>query len=269
MIVEGLNVLQTGDGRKAGPPTTFVSDFFDFSIYVDANEYHVRQWYVDRFLTFRNTVFQDESSYFHRYASLSVDEAKATALQIWNDINGVNLRENILPTRERAHLILEKGEDHSVRGVKLRKILGDRRLVKTLVLLRHGESTWNKENRFTGWTDVGSDCERAWRSAFGRRADETGRTGIRRRVYVRSQAGHQDALAGTRRNGFDVDSRSQDLATERTPLRCASGFEQDWRPSSGTAKSRSKSGAAATISLRRLCSPTMNAHRPGIRDMRI
>lgn len=122
VIVEGLNVLQTGDGRKAGPTTTFVSDFFDFSIYVDADEGHVRQWYVDRFLTFQSTMFQDRSSYFHRYASLSGEEATETALQIWNDINGVNLRENILPTRERAHLILEKGPDHAVRGVKLRKI---------------------------------------------------------------------------------------------------------------------------------------------------
>jgi type I pantothenate kinase len=121
VIIEGLNVLQTGDGRKAAP-TTFVSDFFDFSIYVDAEESHVRQWYVDRFLTFRSTMFQDKTSYFHRYASLSVEEATGTALQIWNDINGVNLHQNILPTRERAHLILEKGADHAVSGVKLRKI---------------------------------------------------------------------------------------------------------------------------------------------------
>ena len=122
VIVEGLNVLQTGDGRRAGPPTTFVSDFFDFSIYVDADEAHVRQWYVDRFLTFRTSMFQDASSYFHRYSGLSDEEATAISLQIWNDINGVNLRENILPTRERAHLILEKGPDHAVSGVKLRKL---------------------------------------------------------------------------------------------------------------------------------------------------
>jgi type I pantothenate kinase len=122
VIVEGLNVLQTGDGRKSGPPRTFVSDFFDFAIYVDAEEDHIRRWYVDRFLTFRNTVFQDKDSYFHRYAHLTPDEARATANQIWNNINGVNLRENILPTRERAHLILEKSADHTVRGVKLRKI---------------------------------------------------------------------------------------------------------------------------------------------------
>jgi type I pantothenate kinase len=122
MIVEGLNVLQTGDGRRTGPPRTFVSDFFDFSIYVDAEENDIRQWYVDRFMTLRRTVFTEEASYFHRYAALSTEEARAVALQIWDDINGLNLRENILPTRERAHLILEKAADHSVRGVKLRKI---------------------------------------------------------------------------------------------------------------------------------------------------
>ena len=121
VIVEGLNVLQTGDGHKS-PPRTFVSDFFDFSIFVDAEEDDVRQWYVDRFHTFRKTVFQDASSYFHRYASLGEEEATATALRIWQEINGVNLRENILPTRERAHLILEKSRDHTVRGVKLRKL---------------------------------------------------------------------------------------------------------------------------------------------------
>jgi type I pantothenate kinase len=121
VIVEGLNVLQTGDGHKS-PPRTFVSDFFDFSIYVDAEEEHVRQWYVDRFHTFRKTVFKDSSSYFHRYSALSDEEATATALQIWLEINGVNLKENILPTRERAHLILEKSRDHKVRGVKLRKL---------------------------------------------------------------------------------------------------------------------------------------------------
>jgi type I pantothenate kinase len=122
VIVEGLNILQTGDGRKAGPPTTFVSDFFDFTIYVDAEESEIRQWYIDRFLTFQSTVFQNKDAYFHRYAHLSFEEARVTAEQIWNNINGVNLRENILPTRERAHLILEKTADHSVIGVKLRKI---------------------------------------------------------------------------------------------------------------------------------------------------
>jgi type I pantothenate kinase len=121
VIVEGLNVLQTSDGHKS-PPRTFVSDFFDFSIFVDAEEEHVRRWYVDRFHTFRKTVFQDASSYFHRYATLTDEEATATALRIWTEINGINLRENILPTRERAYLILEKSRDHTVHGVKLRKL---------------------------------------------------------------------------------------------------------------------------------------------------
>lgn len=122
MIVEGLNVLQTSDGRPGPPPRTFVSDFFDFSIFIDTEETHVRQWYVDRFLTFQKTVFQSPTSYFHRYANLTHDEAVATAVQIWESINAVNLRQNILPTRERAHLILEKAEDHSVTSVKLRKL---------------------------------------------------------------------------------------------------------------------------------------------------
>jgi type I pantothenate kinase len=122
VIVEGLNVLQTTDGRSGSPPRIFVSDFFDFSIFIDAQEEHIRQWYVDRFLTFQKTVFQSASSYFHRYAKLSVPDATQTAIQIWESINAINLRQNILPTRERAHLILEKVEDHSVRSVQLRKL---------------------------------------------------------------------------------------------------------------------------------------------------
>ena len=118
VIVEGLNVLQTGTGRAP----MFVSDFFDFSIYVDAHEADIEQWYVERFLTLRETVFPDPSSYFHRYASQTPDEAADTARQLWQTINLVNLRENVLPTRERAHLILEKGRDHAVRRVKLRKL---------------------------------------------------------------------------------------------------------------------------------------------------
>jgi type I pantothenate kinase len=121
LIVEGLNVLQTENGHKNAPPV-FVSDFFDFSIYVDADEAHVERWFSERFLTLRDTVFRDESSYFHRYAHLSTQEARRVAAGIWADINGVNLRENIAPTRERAHLILEKGEDHQVLGVRLRKL---------------------------------------------------------------------------------------------------------------------------------------------------
>ncbi len=122
VIVEGLNVLQTGDGRSERSLPVFVSDFFDFSIYVDANQENIERWFLERFLALRDTVFKDESSYFHRYADLSVEEAKQVARGIWRSINGVNLRENIEPTRERAHLILRKGEDHSVREVKLRKL---------------------------------------------------------------------------------------------------------------------------------------------------
>jgi type I pantothenate kinase len=122
VIVEGLNVLQTSEGRGGAPARTFVSDFFDFSIFIDAEETHIRQWYVDRFLALRNTVFRNPASYFHRYAGLSNDEATNTALQIWESINAVNLRKNILPTRERAHLVLHKASDHSVCSVRLRKL---------------------------------------------------------------------------------------------------------------------------------------------------
>lgn len=122
LIVEGLNVLQAGNGHPKNAPPLFVSDFFDFSIYVDADEAQVEQWFSERFLTLRDTVFKDESSYFHRYAHLSTEEARQVAAEIWADINGVNLRENIVPTRERANLILEKGKDHEVLRVKLRKL---------------------------------------------------------------------------------------------------------------------------------------------------
>lgn len=122
VIVEGLNVLQTGTGRAGRPLPMFVSDFFDFSIYVDANETDIEQWYVERFLALRETVFRNPSSYFHRYATLTPEEATATARTIWRSINLVNLRQNVLPTRERAHLILEKGRDHAVRRVRLRKL---------------------------------------------------------------------------------------------------------------------------------------------------
>jgi type I pantothenate kinase len=118
VIVEGLNVLQTGSGRAP----MFVSDFFDFSIYVDANDADIEQWYIERFLMLRDTVFRNPSSYFHRYAGLGPQEAADTARAIWQNINLVNLRKNVLPTRERAHLILEKGRDHAVRRVRLRRL---------------------------------------------------------------------------------------------------------------------------------------------------
>jgi type I pantothenate kinase len=121
LIVEGLNVLQTGSQQKKWP-TMFVSDFFDFSIYVDATEADIEQWYIERFLKLRATVFQNPSSYFHRYASLSNTDAESTARRIWETINLVNLRQNVLPTRERAHLVLEKGRDHAVRKLRLRMV---------------------------------------------------------------------------------------------------------------------------------------------------
>ena len=117
VIVEGLNVLQTGTGSGM-----FVSDFFDFSIYVDANEADIEQWYVERFLKLRDTVFQNPSSYFHQFAALAPDAAAERARAIWRTINLVNLRDNVLPTRDRAHLVLEKGRDHAVKRVRLRKL---------------------------------------------------------------------------------------------------------------------------------------------------
>jgi type I pantothenate kinase len=119
VIIEGLNLLQTGD--HTGASRVFVSDFFDFSIYVDADEADIEQWYVERFLTLRETVFRDERSFFHHFAPLTTEEAVDLARRIWRTINGINLRENIHPTRERAHLVLEKGPDHAVREVRLRK----------------------------------------------------------------------------------------------------------------------------------------------------
>lgn len=121
LIVEGLNVLQRG-GRASRAPQMFVSDFFDFSIYVDADELLLQQWYVERFLRLRKTAFRDPSSFFRRYAELSVEEAVATARRIWREINYVNLKQNIEPTRERADLILEKGPRHTLERVYLRKL---------------------------------------------------------------------------------------------------------------------------------------------------
>lgn len=120
VIVEGLNVLQTGIADGENP--LFVSDFFDFSIYVDAEVEDIRRWYVERFFTLRETAFRDPTSFFHRFAVLSDEEATEMALSIWSSINERNLVKNILPTRERADLILRKGADHSIRGVDLRRL---------------------------------------------------------------------------------------------------------------------------------------------------
>ena len=116
MILEGLNVLQVGDGAAE-----FVSDFFDFSIYIDADERDVERWYVERFLALRGTAFREPGSFFRDYAPLGTDDAVETARTIWRDINGRNLRENIAPTADRAMLTVRKGADHRVTQVRLRK----------------------------------------------------------------------------------------------------------------------------------------------------
>ena len=117
LIVEGLNVLQVGNEANE-----FVSDYFDFSIYIDADENDIEEWYVARFLALCETVFQDPNSFFQHYAHLSHHEAIATARFIWTEINGRNLRENIAPTRSRASLVLRKGADHRVTNVQLRRL---------------------------------------------------------------------------------------------------------------------------------------------------
>lgn len=121
LIIEGLNVLQSPVAPRRSSKV-FVSDFFDFSIYIDAHDGVVENWYVARFLKLRETVFQNPESYFHRFAALTEAEAVQTARRIWRDINLLNLHENILPTRERAHLIVEKDADHSVKRVRLRRV---------------------------------------------------------------------------------------------------------------------------------------------------
>jgi type I pantothenate kinase len=122
LIFEGINVLQPGELPKDGKIVPFLSDFFDFSIYVDADEELIRKWYIDRFMKLRETAFRDPESFFHKFSKLSEPSAKAVATEIWESINLKNLRENILPTRPRADLILRKGADHLVDQVALRKL---------------------------------------------------------------------------------------------------------------------------------------------------
>lgn len=122
LVLEGLNVLQAGRRSDGTAPEVFLSDFFDFSVYVDAGEADIQRWYVERFLALRRTAFQDTSAYFHRFADLTDDQARETALGIWAAVNGPNLRSNIMPTRSRARLVLQKAADHSVRRVLLRKL---------------------------------------------------------------------------------------------------------------------------------------------------
>jgi len=120
VILEGLNVLQIGRPTEAA--TEFVSDYFDFSIYIDADEAFIEEWYVQRFMRLRDTVFQNPASFFRHFADLSAEEAIQTAQFIWRDINGKNLRENIAPTKWRAALLLRKAADHRVEEVSLRRL---------------------------------------------------------------------------------------------------------------------------------------------------
>lgn len=122
LIVEGLNVLAPPRTRTDGTAGLSVSDFFDFSVYVDARADWIRRWYIERFMDLRSGAFRDPRSYFHRYAHLSDAEAQATAEHIWDTINGPNLQQNVHPTRGRARLVLTKNERHEVTRVLLRKV---------------------------------------------------------------------------------------------------------------------------------------------------
>ncbi|GAA1413222.1 pantothenate kinase [Glutamicibacter uratoxydans] len=122
LIVEGLNVLQPARTRSDGTVGLALSDFFDFSVYVDAKTKHIEEWYIRRFMKLRSGAFSDPASYFHRYSKLTDEEARETAHGIWRSINEPNLKENVLPTRGRAQLVLRKDADHSVRRMLLRKI---------------------------------------------------------------------------------------------------------------------------------------------------
>jgi len=121
LLVEGLNLLQPARTRADGRTSLAVSDFLDFSIYLDARRSDLKRWYTDRFLALRSTAFSDPQSYFHKFASLSDEAARGLALEIWTSINERNLMDNILPTRGRARLVLRKGADHRVERVRLRK----------------------------------------------------------------------------------------------------------------------------------------------------
>ena len=122
LVVEGLNMLEAGLPEPAGGHMVFVSDYVDFSIYVDARESCIKKWYLERFLRLREEALGDDTAYFHRFADLSVEEATDFAMRVWDQIDHPNLKQNIEPTRDRARLILEKGEDHAVTRVRLRKI---------------------------------------------------------------------------------------------------------------------------------------------------
>ena len=122
LIVEGLNILQPGELGRSGRPLLFASDFIDFSIYIDADEADLRNWFMVRFRALRETAFADPKSFFHRFAKMPADEAEKFGLWAWDQINVPNLRDNILPTRSRADLILTKGGNHAVKEVALRRV---------------------------------------------------------------------------------------------------------------------------------------------------
>jgi type I pantothenate kinase len=122
LIMEGLNMLEAGLSEPSEGHRVFVSDYVDFSIYVDAEERYIREWYLDRFLRLREAALEDDSAHFHRYARFSVEEVKEVARRIWDEIDHPNLKENIEPTKDRARLILEKGPGHSIQSVRLRKL---------------------------------------------------------------------------------------------------------------------------------------------------
>jgi type I pantothenate kinase len=122
LVVEGLNMLEAGLPEPSGGHMVFVSDYVDFSIYVDAQERDIKRWYLERFLRLREEALDDSTAYFHRFADLSVDEATEMAMRVWDETDHPNLKQNIEPTRDRARLILEKGPDHAVQSVRVRKI---------------------------------------------------------------------------------------------------------------------------------------------------
>lgn len=122
LIFEGINVLQSSDLVKDGVAVPFVSDYFDFSIFIDAKREYAEKWYLKRFMQLRDTAFRDPASFFHKYSAYSDEDAMRFAQGLWNDINLVNLRENILPTRPRANLVLRKGSNHLIKQVALRKL---------------------------------------------------------------------------------------------------------------------------------------------------
>jgi len=122
LIVEGLNVLQPAFNPRGGEASPFVSDFIDFSIFLDADPSIIEKWYVERFMRLRSTAFRDPGAYFHQYAAMAPEEAHRKALSLWRTINLRNLEEHILPTRRRARLILRKGDSHRIESVELRKL---------------------------------------------------------------------------------------------------------------------------------------------------